>query len=53
MLGSDGKFFMATNAVASIVIYLFYAYVVPSVPEYANIVQVSYYVSTLHQDGSK
>ena len=41
MLGSDGKFFMATNGVASIVIYLFYAYVVPGVPDYANIVKVS------------
>eukprot|EP01032_Pedospumella_encystans_P007672 gene7672-9178_t len=39
MLGSDGKFFMATNGVASIVIYLFYAYVVPGVPDYANIVK--------------
>jgi len=50
MLGSDGKFFMATNAVASIVIYLFYAYVVPSVPEYATIIKVSYFVHTLKQN---
>lgn len=40
MLGSDGKFFMATNAVASVVIYLFYAYVAPNIPEYSDIVKV-------------
>ena len=32
MLGSDGKFFAATNLVASVVVYLFHAHFAPVVP---------------------